>query len=153
MSHQSSKGFVDVDNARLDEQRQVMEKILDSAHCPFCPENLALYHKQPIIMEGKYWLITKNQWPYDFTKHHYLAIYKNHVETLQELEPEAGAELFRFFAELEREFAAPGGGFSLRFGDTAYSAGTVNHLHAQFIVPDVEAPGFQPVRLKFGKGE
>jgi hypothetical protein len=39
---------------------------------------------------------------------------------------------------------------AMRFGETKYSAGTVKHLHAQFIVPDVDQPDFEPVRIKIG---
>jgi ATP adenylyltransferase len=143
--------FVDLDNARVDEQRAVMKEIINQDHCPFCQENLRLYHKEPILKDGQYWIVTKNQWPYENTKLHLLAIYKSHAERLSELEPEAGTELLKFFAEIEQELQIPGGGFALRFGDTDYSAGTVAHIHAQFIWAEIETPNFTPVRFKIGK--
>lgn len=145
-------GFVDMDNARLDEQRQVMQKIIEEGHCPFCLENLTQYHKKPILKDGTYWIVTENQWPYDNVKMQLLAISKTHAETLSELDPAAGEELFRFFSEIIEENNVPGGGFAMRFGDTNYSAGTVKHLHAQFIWPDINKPDFKPVRFKIGKG-
>lgn len=147
-----SKQFVDLDNAREDEQRQVMKDIIDSKHCPFCLENLRKYHKQQILKDGKYWLVTPNQWPYENTQYHFLAILKEHAEKLSEVPSDAGKELFELMAWLEKEYDVPGGGFAMRFGDTNYSAGTVNHLHVQFIVPDIKKPGFEPVRVKIGKG-
>lgn len=144
--------FVDIDNAREDDQRQVMEQIIEDKQCPFCLENLRKYHKQQILKDGQYWLLTPNQWPYEFTQHHFLAILKVHAEKLADVPPEAGRELFEMMAWLEKEYAVPGGGFAMRFGDTNYSAGTVNHLHVQFIVPNLKQPGFQPVRIKIGKG-
>ncbi len=152
-SSSNPTSFVDLDNARLDEQKQVMQEIQNQEHCPFCLENLRKYHKQEILKEGKYWLITPNQWPYEHTKIHYLAIYKTHAEHLQEIEPAAGAELIQFFAEIEKAEKIPGGGLALRFGSTDYSAGTVRHIHAQFIVPDIDQPDFEPVRFKIGKGK
>jgi ATP adenylyltransferase len=143
--------FVDLDNARVDEQRAVMQQIIEQGHCPFCLENLFSYHKKPIIKEGQFWLITENQWPYEHTRQHLLAIHKDHAEKLSQLTPEAGAELFRMLKELEQEFNFPGGGFAMRFGNTDYSAGTVNHIHAQIFVPDIHQPDFQPVRVKIGK--
>lgn len=143
--------FVDLDNSRVDEQRAVMRQIVAEGHCPFCAENLHKYHKQPILKDGKYWLVTHNQWPYEHTKVHLLAIYKSHAEQLQHLSPEAGAELFQLLAELEQEFGFPGGGVAMRFGDTDYSAGTVNHIHAQIFVPDIDQPDFKAVRVKIGK--
>jgi ATP adenylyltransferase len=143
--------FVDIDNARNTEQAGVMEEILSEGHCPFCAENLRLYHKQPILKQGKYWVVTPNQWPYDHTKTHLLAIHTEHIESLEELSSAASSELFQLLGEIIKEGAIPGGGVAMRFGDTQYSAGTVKHLHAQFVVPDVTAPDFEPVRIKIGK--
>lgn len=142
--------FVDINNSRVEEQRQEMQKIVDAGHCPFCPENLELYHKLPIIKEGKFWRISKNQWPYDHTQVQLLAIYKTHAETLSEIDPSAGEELLKLFAEIESEYKLPGGAFAMRFGDTRFSAGSVKHIHAQLIVPDADHPDFQPVRFKIG---
>lgn len=143
--------FIDPDNARVDEQKNVMAEILTAGHCPFCEENLRKYHQLPIIKEGDFWVITPNQWPYEHTQYHWLAIHRSHVETLQELTPEAGAELVVLLGEMERDYNLVGGGVGLRFGDSDYNAGTVSHLHAQLIIPDIDAPDFQPVRLKIGK--
>jgi diadenosine tetraphosphate (Ap4A) HIT family hydrolase len=143
--------FVDLDNAREEDQRQVMQKIIEEGHCPFCPENLALYHKQENIFEGKFWLVTKNQWPYENTLFHYLAILKRHAEHLSELTHDEGAELVELMGRLEKKLDAKGGAFAMRFGDTAHSAGTVLHLHTQFIVPDIDKSDFKPVRFKIGK--
>lgn len=142
--------FINLNNARVDEQIKVMQKIAEEAHCPFCEENLRLYHQQPILKEGQFWLVTGNQWPYKHTKHHLLLIYKAHATKLADLEIAAGAELFTLVKELEQEFNFEGGGLALRFGDTDFSAGTVNHLHAQLIVPDAMAADFEPVRVKLG---
>lgn len=145
------KPFVDLDNARQDGQRDVMEDIIAADHCPFCAENLQKYHKQPILRETEYWLLTPNQWPYDHTKVHLLAIYKTHAERLSELAPEAGKDLLELMQWAEKEYDVPGGGWAMRFGDTDYSAGTVLHIHAQFLVPDLSSPGYEPVRIKIGK--
>lgn len=144
-------GYVDIDNSRWDDQRKVMEEIAANQECPFCPESLQKYHTEESILEGKFWIITKNRWPYQHTKVHLLAIYKKHAVTLSELDPNAGAELFTMFADLEKSQNYPGGGLAMRFGDTDYSAGTINHIHVQFMIPDIERPDFQPVRFKIGK--
>lgn len=146
----NKNSFININNAREDDQVEVMQKIADQAHCPFCPENLRLYHKQPILKEGQYWIVTNNQWPYKHTKHHLLLIHKTHVTRLTDLTSEAGAELFDFIKELEQELQIQGGGLALRFGDTDFSAGTVNHLHAQLVEPDIMAADFEPVRIKLG---
>lgn len=145
--------FIDIDNAREQEQKQVMEDIRDADHCPFCWENLQKYHQQPIIKETKFWRLTKNQWPYRFTKMHLLAIYKEHIVDLAGIDPEAGKELIELFQWVEKEYKVPGGGWAMRFGDTDYSAGTVAHIHAQFLWPDIHHPNYleKPVRVKIGK--
>lgn len=145
------KSFVDIDNAREEEQKKVMQDIIKSDHCPFCEENLGKYHSETMIKEGKFWILTKNKWPYDHTKLHLLVIYKEHVTNLAGLDPEAGKELFEFLKWAEKEYVIPGGGLAMRFGDTNYSAGTVNHLHAQLVQPDLDSPGYEPVRIKIGK--
>lgn len=142
---------VDLDNARLDEQRQVMEEIVAADHCPFCLENLQKYHKQPILKDGKFWILTPNQWPYEHTKVHLLAIYKEHATDLNQINPEAGNELLQMMQWAQAEYQVPGGAWAMRFGDTDYSAGTVAHIHVQFIVPNLESAGYEPVRLKIGK--
>jgi ATP adenylyltransferase len=146
-----NQNFVDLDNARLDEQRAEMERIIEAGHCPFCPENLPLYHKAPNLKDGKYWIVTPNQWPYENVKMQLLAIYKTHAESLTDLDPDAGEELLRFFSEIVEEHQIPGGALCMRFGDTDHSAGTVKHMHAQFIWPDINKPDFKPVRFKIGK--
>lgn len=147
----NKNAHVDLDNARVDEQRQVMQEIMQADHCPFCSENFEKYNKQPILRAGKYWFVTNNQWPYAFTKLHLLFIYKTHVTHLTEIDPEAGRELIELAQWAQAEYAVPGGGLAMRFGDTDYSAGSVSHLHAQFLVPDIEAEGYEPVRVKIGK--
>ena len=147
-----NKQYVDLDNAREEDQKQVMRDIISADECPFCLNNLKKYHKQEILKDGKYWILTYNQWPYDFTRLHLLLILKEHAENLSQLDPNAGKEMIEILAWAEKEFKVKGGGIGLRFGDTNYSAGTVNHLHAQFIVPDIDDPNFKPVRLKIGKG-
>ena len=146
----NKNNFINVNNSREKDQIEVMQKIADQAHCPFCEENLRLYHKEPILKVSKYWLVTKNQWPYKHTKHHFLLIYRQHITKLEELETEAGSELFSLVQGLEKEYQFEGGGFAMRFGDTDFSAGTVNHLHVQLVIPDAMAKDFEPVKIKLG---
>lgn len=153
MSATTPKPFVDIENARVDDQRDVMREIMSADHCPFCWENLEKYHKQAIIKEGKYWLVTTNQWPYVHTSLHLLLIYKSHAERLADLDPQAGVELLELVQWVEKHYQIPGGGVAMRFGDMNYSAGTVAHIHAQLLVPDIQAPDYdaKPVKVKIGK--
>ena len=144
--------FLDIDNTREEEQVQVMEEIIETGECPFCMEHLDKYHRTPVLKETDHWIITRNAWPYENTRDHFLLILKTHKESLGELSPEEGADYFQLIAWAEQEFEIPGGGLAMRFGDTNYSAGTVKHIHAQLIIPDIGKPGFKPTRFKIGKG-
>lgn len=147
------KQFVDLDNARYEDQRQIMEEILKVGHCPFCQGNFEKYNTEPYLKDGQHWFLTYNKWPYENTKNHFLLITKEHVEAFSELSPAASAELFELASWAIQEFKMEGGALALRFGSTDYSAGTVQHLHAQLIQPDIDAPNYneKPVRLKIGK--
>lgn len=144
--------YVNLSNARHPEQASVMQKIVDDGVCPFCPEHLANYHKEPILKEGAYWLVTKNQWPYDETKHHFLAIAKDHVEDFTKLPPEAGKELIEFFQNICTEYNIAGGGLAMRFGSGEKNyANSVSHLHCHLIEPDMENPQHTGVKFKLSK--
>jgi diadenosine tetraphosphate (Ap4A) HIT family hydrolase len=147
--------FINLSSVRRDDQQAVMGKIEQEGHCPFCRENLDKYHKQPIIKEGKFWLLTENQWPYEKVKHQLLAIYQTHVEHLKDLDPKSGQELFELFAEEARKRNIPGGGIALRFGgnpDLGNYGSSVLHLHAHLIEPDLAAlEDNEAWRFKFGQ--
>jgi ATP adenylyltransferase len=145
--------FVVLDNARLEEQREVMEQIRKEGVCPFCPEYFAKFHRQPILQDGVHWLLTYNQWPYENTRVHLLAVSKIHAEKLADVPPEAGQELLVMCQWAEREFDITSGGFGVRFGDPSFNGGSVRHLHAQIMcaqVTDKQNPHYKPVRLKVG---
>lgn len=149
------KKFILLENTRRDDQKKVMDEIAKQKHCPFCPENLLKYHKNPIIKEGKYWILTENQWPYDKVKHQLLAIYKTHIEHISEIDKEAGAELFEFFQEQTLKRNIPGGGVAIRFGSNPKHGtygNSVLHLHAHLIEPDLEAlDQDESWKFKFGQ--
>src|SRR3989344_8217092 len=107
MTEKNNK-FIHMSSIRRADQKKVMEEIEKEGHCPFCIENLKRYHKNPILKEGKYWLLTDNQWPYEKIKHQILAIYKTHIEHIHEMNPEAGAELIKLFQEESKKRSVPG---------------------------------------------
>ena len=140
--------YVNLNNARYDDQRQVMEDIKSDGACPFDEENLAKYHTPPILRQGKYWTITANQWPYEHTRVHLLAIARQHVESIDELDSRAGEELFEHVRWAIKEFQIQFGGLTMRFGDVKHNGASVNHLHAHIIVPDKNKPADAKVKFK-----
>ncbi len=146
---------IELSTVRHEKQRKVMEQIKEDGVCPFCMENLSKYHKNPILIEGDYWLITDNQWPYEKVKHQVLAIHKEHIEHIKDLKPKAGAELFKLFGQVAKERNIPGGGVAIRFGSNPEHGNygsSVKHLHAHLIEPDLEAlKETEAFRFKFGQ--
>jgi len=74
------KKFVNIDNTKRPEGAgkygNVISQIQKDGVCPFCPEQLKNYHKNPIIEETESWLVTNNMYPYKNAKHHILFIHK-----------------------------------------------------------------------------
>lgn len=148
LTYDKKKSFVNIDNARYDDQREVMEKILKNKECPFCEQNIQEYHKKEILRVGQNWLITYNQWPYENTKLHLLAIVKYHIENISDLHEGAFDELLQHIAWAEKEFGFNSGGLCMRFGDDSKTGATVSHLHAHIIVPEDNLPKDKKVRFK-----
>lgn len=142
--------FVNLSSARTPEQLEVLSTIKDKGVCPFCPENLADYHKNPILISGKYWLATENQWPYKNTKYHFLFIHRTHVESIIELTPEEAVELFYMAQKLAQENDIKSGGFCMRFGQLGKNGASVSHLHAHLISVKDNPADDEHVRFKVG---
>lgn len=144
-------------SVRREDQKKVMEEIKKEGHCPFCRENLEKYHKNPILKEGKFWILTENQWPYEKIKHQLLAIYKTHIEHIKEIDPQAGAELFEMFKEESEKRSIPGGGLAIRFGSNPEKGNygsSVLHIHAHLVEPDLEKlEETEAWKFKFGEPE
>ena len=147
--------FVNIDNARNDEQKQVMEKIRAEGFCPFCPENLDKSELEPAITDIKldFWNVRKNRWPYENTRLHLLIIHNEHAEKISEIKSEAWAELQKIIEWAEKKYELKSGGFGMRFGDPKQNGASVDHLHGHIITADVtdkDSPEYKPVRFRVG---
>jgi len=145
--------FVNFDNAAHRSggiYGNVISQVQKDGVCPFCPESLAKYHKNPILKEGKFWLLTDNLYPYEGSKYHELLIHKAHITTFAEISKEAWDELNEFINYFTGEHAIPGGTFIMRFGDTRYTGASVAHLHANFVSPDGENKDRKPIIARIG---
>lgn len=140
--------FVNLDNARFDDQRDVMKSIERDEVCPFCPEHLHKYHKQPIVREGEHWKITPIQWPYEHTRAHLLAISAYHAESLNDLREGSFNELQEHFQWAEIEYRIAAGGLAMRFGDVTKNGASVRHLHVHIIVPSDDKSPVDKIRFK-----
>lgn len=145
--------FVNLDNARLKEQKSVMQRILKQKICPFCTENFRKFHKEPILKDTKSWVLTTNQWPYKNTKIHLLVIHKKHIERVEEMDKTAGEELIGLIQWAEKEYSIRGGGVAMRFGDIRVNGGTIAHLHVQIAsakITESDDPGYKKVKFRIG---
>ncbi len=131
---------------------KLLKKIDQDGVCPFCPKNLKLYHKKPLIKETSGWFLTTNQIPYAGLKHHWLFISKKHITTLSKLTPKDWSELGGLIKFLEKKYKIPGGSFFIRFGETDYTGASVSHLHGHLAVGGKRKTGEEVnVRLAYKK--
>ncbi len=145
--------FVNTNNSkRPDSQayRQVINQIKDDGVCPFCPDQLKKYHKNPILEEGAYWVVTSNMYPYKGAKHHLLLIHKEHVSSIEDLSAKAWTELHTLINKEIKKLRIPGGTFFMRFGDTQYTGATVTHLHCHIVSRDLDINPDEPLLARIG---
>lgn len=152
MSAPKQKSQLHLDHARTPEQTANMEQIAADGVCPFCPEHLAIYHEAPVVHEGEHWLVTANDYPYDYTRHHLLLIPKVHAEHLGQLPVVAGNELIEICQTYEQALGISGGALVMRFGEPSETGATIRHLHLHLIVPELEAlPENEALRVKISR--
>ncbi len=148
----SEKKTVELGNARLGEQRSVMETIVEDGVCPFCLEHLRKYHKKPLLAENDSWVLTENQWPYEGAGVHLLLILKRHIETLETLSADEWVDLGELVSYANHHFPLQGGIVGMRFGDPTFSGATVRHLHAQIVVPRMNSETKVPFQVPLWTG-
>lgn len=98
-------------------------------------------------MGGLHWRVKENDFPFPHTAVHLLIVARAHWTRLEEVTPEAWAELAPIMKRIGRAYGPPDGGFVVRTGSLRYSAGTVEHLHANLLAPDLTGP----VRITIAK--
>ena len=147
MGAPKTKSFVNLKNARPGHTYEgVIKAIQEHKVCPFCPKHLATYHKNPIEINKKYWLATRNMYPYRATKHHLLLIHKKHIEHISEISKAAWAELHQVLKSLSKSKKITGGTALIRFGDTHFTGASVTHLHAHVVQSDPAHPEYEQVK-------
>jgi ATP adenylyltransferase len=138
-------------NARTEEQKNLMAQIERDGVCPFCAEHFKKYHPRPIIKETDFWFLTTNMSPYEGTKHHFFFVYKpSHITKPDELIAGALDDLYELLTWTTTTYDIDGGSFFMRFGDTRYTGGSVEHLHAHLIVGGPQDTESEAIRVKLG---
>lgn len=127
-----------IGNVRTAAQLARMKETVGQGICPFCdPER---YTDGKILREGGYWRVVHNDFPYEHHQQHILIVPIDHVTDIGQIETMMWTELLTLFQWAVDEFQIPGGGLVMRFGDLAYNAGTVAHLHVHIQVPNLTGP-------------
>lgn len=129
--------------------RKVIQSIAKDNVCPFCPDNLANYHKNPILIEGSHWLLSDSMYPYKNAAHHFILIHKEHIENIQDITQVAWNEFKRIIDDVTRVKELPGATLLFRYGMTDYTGASVSHLHAQ-IVSGQGRKGIEPIITRVG---
>lgn len=129
--------MVNIQAARDDQYRGVLEEIAKKEVCPFCPHTFR-WHTKPILKRRNGWLITENFNPYKGSSHHFIVIGERHRERLDELTGRDWSAIAYLANWAVKEFGIRGGAVTLRFGEPRYTGASVSHLHAHLIVPKIE---------------
>lgn len=127
-------------------------KITEEGICPFCEKNLLRHHSKPILFKNKEWIVTKNAWPYEGSKHHFLLISRTHIEDAKDASSEVWKLLGTAYKKLCREFSLKGATLFIRSGDTKYTGASVNHLHAQVVSGSARTDRSMPITALVGFG-
>lgn len=129
---------------------RALRQIKKDGVCPFCPNYLRKYHTNPAIREGKGWHVSENMYPYQGAQKHFLLVHRKHITSISQIKKGAWAELLRHYQWLVRRYSIPGGSVLLRFGSTAHTGASVDHLHAQLVVGNRGAKNYKPVFAQVG---
>jgi diadenosine tetraphosphate (Ap4A) HIT family hydrolase len=138
-------------NLKTAREKAQLERMIDLRKrniCAFCPENIRQETTSKVEIETDYWIVKKNDFPYKNTKYHYLVIPKEHIKTVSELSDESKKEFLEVISFLEKKFKFKSYDIGIRSGDIRLNGGSVEHLHAQIIVGDVDNPNHKPIRFK-----
>lgn len=125
--------------ARSETQRRRMQRLEEAGVCVFCREHTPEADREPVVLSGEHWYVTKNDYPYAGTRAHYLIVPHRHVASFDELPDEAGAELWALKRALKAQLDPLALATVERSGDMRYNGGSVAHLHIHFVVLD-DAP-------------
>jgi len=133
----NNKSGVESRFAKTKEYKKILEKIIKTNKCPFCPDNFK-YHKKPILKKYQGWLATTNSWPYKNTQYHFVLIPLKHKSNFSDLNDKDFQTVKYLVNWLIEKYKLKGAGLTLRFGEQKYTGATVRHLHFQLIVPQLK---------------
>ena len=108
--------------------------------CPFCPQNFDAEKNEELASAGEGsagWRLWRNPYPLAHTSDHLVLAPVRHISHLKDMQ-RADWLCVGQLMTANTIVNAPGGGLVWRFGDPAYHAGSIRHLHANIIIPNRE---------------
>jgi ATP adenylyltransferase len=144
-----AKQQVDTRNALVVKRKEYIETlnaIGAGGFCPFCEEHLFKHHREPLIFKSAYWLVTKNSWPYEGSRYHFLFIARTHIESTEKMPSAMWVDLHRMYQKLIKKYQLKGASLVMRSGDTKMTGASVNHLHAHVVVGTLRTKKSEPIR-------
>lgn len=126
------------DTGYSEEYKKILQLIIDLGIDPFTKEYLTdpRFGQKEILYESDHWIVFKNQYQYRDTSLHFIFVSKEYGESITDFSPEIQLDFFSIFKKICEKFNIEGGGLSLRFGNPKISGATVQHFHAQLVVPE-----------------
>lgn len=143
----TSKGY-NFDTARHESQLQQMKDLAKRGVCAFCYANIQTEQREPIELETDHWVVKKNDYPYEGTRHHLMLIPKEHVKTFGDLSVAAQQDFAHTIPKIEQQWKLTSYALGMRSGDFRFNGGSVEHLHAHIVVGDTGKTDHEPVRFK-----
>lgn len=145
-----SESGMNLNHARVEEQRAQMEEIARLGICPFCREHFESHHEASILFETPHWLVTENDYPYKGAVRHFLLVAIRHVTDAASLSFNEYRDLGLVLGWISSNYPHPGATFLMRFGDTNFTGATINHLHAHLIYGVSREEGTESIKQKVG---
>lgn len=132
-------------NHRSADQLAEMRRLEAEGTCIFCP---AGFDGADVLLRLSHWVVRPNAYPYTGTKLHLLLVPYQHVTDVLDLDEAALAEFWEAARWVRDTYRLTFYGLGARCGDCAYTGGTIAHVHVHFVVGDVDAEDYTPVRLR-----
>ncbi len=146
----AKKEFYNFNNVRHADQKERMQESQKLGICSFCRKHFEKYHKAPILKETSWWILTSNDWPYEGSKIHLFLVYKKHISSLEQINPEGYAELTDIMKYVKGKFKLPGMSLFIRSGNMHYTGSSVQHLHGHIIGGSKEGKNKESLKVKVG---
>lgn len=147
------KRTVDVGNAVIvprTDYEQVLHSIIAKGFCPFCEEHLFKHHRKPVEYKTRHWLATKNAWPYEGSRYHFLFITRAHIEAIEDVPVTVWSDLQKLYKKVVRGNNIKGATLMIRSGDTRYTGASVNHLHVHLVSGSPRTKNTKPIKALVG---